>query len=555
MAQANESIARKCQAESQGVPVGERSNMIRACVKREKEKERQKQIQSLMENVITCSKNLKAKYNMTESTVESSESEEEEDSENSDNELTIVKLKEDCKKEKESAEECCSNPNSCNGMALDLVQHVAPLAPALLSAYKSYQISDDASKGHLTHQQTVDELCKAQNTASVGAFGTGLMSQLGPLFQKTCGKQIKKCKSACNSRMEAFKQDFMKCYSKILPNENILTMIRFAQKQCFDIADLKTETFEFDEREQFIENPKNNKCVFLPNENEGFVPASLGQSTPEESTALAWLLYVAKAYENTSKSGAGLSDNSDEEDIIDCGHQPNRVLAPSSNPSGSAPIPAPAFQICQQAVDYAVNETPPPMPGNNQANQPGNIQPAGALAGHTKSSNLSSLQVPSSEDCQYGVVDAAKLEECQIADGGLEEDFDTNKRPGLATKNIPSWQKGGSGSVGGSPGGGVPGAGSLAGNDSSREAGNTMYPYSGDMSAGANFSDNVSGALPYGASSGHPPHRKLAENSKDMNLEGMGVPPLAEENSGGEKSIFQMASDRIQNFCSDYSCE
>ena len=221
-----------------------------------------------MKNVITCSENLKADYNITESTVESSENTEEEDSESSGDELTIVKLKEDCKKEKESTEECCSNPNSCNGIALDLAQYVAPLAPALLGAYKSYKISDDASKGHLTHQQTVDELCKAQNTASIGAFGTGLMSQLSPLFQKTCGKGIKKCKEVCNSHVEAFKQGFMKCYSKILPNKNISAMISSAKK-CFKIENsLKDETFEFNNQTGFIEEKLIKRCVFSI--NEGF---------------------------------------------------------------------------------------------------------------------------------------------------------------------------------------------------------------------------------------------------------------------------------------------
>ena len=517
-------------------------------------------IQKAMVSVITCSNQLKKKYDIKESAVDSEKNKksgkaEDEAPTGSISDLTIHGLKEDCQKEKQSAEECCSNPNSCNGMALDLAQHVAPLAPALFSAYKSYKISDDASKGELTHQETVNKLCNAQNTASLGAFGSGLLSQLSPLFQKTCGKQISKCKSACNNKVDEFKKDFVKCYSPLFPKEDIFAMIK-SSKQCFDIDnDLLHEDFDFkkDSSGWWHIQEKESKCQFSL--DKGFVPAPSADKDKYQKTALALLLYVAKAYKNTAKNKASLSTKSNEEEIIDCGHQPKRVLAPSSRPG--APVPPPAIQVCRQAVDYAVNNTPPPaMPGKTSTNQPGHVGPAGSLAGDTRGANLSSLGAPANEECQYGVVDSAKLEECETLDLG-EEDFDLEKKPGLA-KNPPSWQngKGGGSSSGGGGGNMGGGVGSLAGDDSSKE-GDGMYPYSGDMSENPNFSSHGGyGSEVYpNSQAGNPPHRQLAENLEDKGLDGMENPLLDEENPTGEKSIFQLASERIQNFCNDYFCD
>ena len=531
-------------------------NKIEGCLNKEKEK-----INKIMKNAIKCSKNLISKYDIKESGQESveasSEDEDDEDEPRRNSNLAVSELKNRCEQEKQSAEECCNNPNSCNGFALDLAQYVAPLTPALLGAYKSYKISDDASKGNLTHQEATNKLCNAQNTVQLSMFGTSLMSQLTPIMQKTCGQQIKKCRQKCNSFIDEFKEDFTKCYSRLLPQKDISAMIKFA-KDCFEFENLNHETIEF-ENEVFKKEDRENKCDFSTSANEGFIPKSspFDNSEKYQNTALAKLLYTAKAYQQTTKNQVNLlSDKSNEKEIIDCGKQPNRVLTSSNRPG--SPVPPPAIQICQQAIDHAVNNTsPPPMPGPNAGNNPGNIGQVGGLAGDTRGSQLSSLNVPSGEECQYGVVDSATLENCPIDDGGLEEDFDVNKRPGLA-KNLPGFKNGGgsggSSGSGGGGGGSIGGGGGLAGDSSYPGGYGRGSSYAGDMSVGAGFPSGYESSS-YGGDGGSNsfPNRKVAENSNDMDSDGMEFPEN-EENPNEEKSIFQIASERIQNFCDDYSC-
>ena len=51
-----------------------------------------------------------------------------------DEDKAYLSLKEACEKDKEPAEECCSSPKRCAGLAMDLVKGVGPLLPALFSA-------------------------------------------------------------------------------------------------------------------------------------------------------------------------------------------------------------------------------------------------------------------------------------------------------------------------------------------------------------------------------------------------------------------------------------
>ena len=564
MAQANEIINEECAQEAKNHSEEKQSEFIEKCKTNKKQ-----QIENLMIGSINCSNSLKEYYNIEESAVDnSSKNKDDENSPGNEEKLMIVKLKKDCGKEKQAATACCSNPNSCNGFAADLAQHLLPLTPALLSAYKSYKISDDANKGELTHEEAVNKMCNASNQVQLGVFGTSLLSQLAPMFQKTCGKQIAKCKESCNNHVTSFKQRFKKCYSKLFPNKSIQQiqqMVQWAQKKCFDI-DLDTESFidDFPIRDT---NRKSNdviksalKCDFSL--SRGFKEAKKREEKDEESyqsyqrVALSQLLYIAKAYKNTSKNKTSrLSDNSDEEEVIDCSHQPKRVLDSSHRPGG--PISPPAISLCQQSMDHAVNNTPPPaMPGGGGANQPGNVSSTGSLTGNTRGANLAPLQVPAGEECQYGALDVESLENCPLPLG--DEDFDVNKKPSLA-KNIPSWEKGGgSGGSSGSGGGGIGsgGSGSLGGDTPSYGSGSMYPPYAGDMSAGSGFSDSGYNMISGGDGNSASPSREVSGNSdSDRKLDGVEMPFGEEGNPNEEKSIFQIASERIQNFCGDYSCD
>ena len=564
MAQSNSSsnpvIKEECDSQSSAITdQALKKADIQTCIKSAQEEQH-----NIMSNAITCSLNLVDKYELDEEALKNSSSEDSEIEED-EYKVTLVKLKKDCRKEKQSTEECCSNPNSCNG--LSFMQNILPVVPALYSAYKSYKISDSASKGELTHQEAMDKMCNAQNIAAMGSFGMGLMSQLGSAFKKTCGDKIAKCKTACNSKVDEFKKDFKNCYAKLIPNKkNIRSMVSYAQKNCFDIDSLKNETFEFKpNNEALITNPKENKCFFSTG-GKGFQhkPDEPDNKDDNQNSALAWLLYIAQAYQNTSiNQVARLDDKSNEEQIIDCGNQPNRTLASSSKPAG--PISPPAVQMCKQAVDYAVKNSgnSPPMPSASSTGNQGQMQQIGSLAGNTNTqgARLGALQVPKAEECEYGIVDSAKLEECNAGGALTEEDFETSRGgPGLA-KNLPGWESGGGGSPGSSSGGGgigggLGGAGSLGGDDPSIRGGGSPYGYNGDMSAGANFGRDGF-ATPYGSEggSGGVSQRDIAESSGDTMLDRSERPFEDEQDSSSGKSIFQLASERIQTFCVDHFCD
>ena len=562
---ATQSIEEACKKKFPQEQIKQQENCIQT--------ERKKQ-SDLMVKTINCSIKLANKYEMEEDTLEksSSKDEDEYEEEEMDNHVILVKLQKDCSKEKQSATECCSNPNSCNGFALDLAQHVLPLAPALYGAYKSYKISDEANdkmsqeglsaeEAKKIDQEIRDKMCNAKNTATMGAFATGLLSQLAPMFQKSCGKRIAKCKKACNSKVDQFKQDFRNCYKDILPNKNISQMRQFVQKYCFNInANLKDQSFELEPNNNVhFTYPEKNYCFFSIH-GKGFERSNSQELNPSkvDSSALAWLLYIAKAYQNTSIKEKKLSDNSDEEEIIDCGDQPNRMLANSSKPGG--PLPPPAIEICRRALEQAVNPqgNPPPKLPVNSARNPNAVQQAGLLAGNTTGGDAGRLQIPpGEEECEYGVVDSAKLEECRALGSNTDEDFETKNRPSLA-KNLPTWKNGGSGgsSGAGGGGGGIPGgAGALGGNDDSKGRSTPYGPYNGNMNTGANFGgDGFSGPYPgsEGGSRGGG-ERDIAESDDDPMLDQ--EMPLEEPYGDDEKTIFQIASERIQVFCVDNSCD
>ena len=557
----------ECQIKIQFVPIeisGTYEANIAKCIK---EKQAAAAEAEAMDVAIQCLEGMINDYDIN---VKSSKDEKEDEDEKSSSEALIVaKLKESCQQKKQSAEQCCSNPNSCNGFGMDLVQHVLPMAPGLYGAYKSYKISGEASKGKISYQDFQKKMCDANNKASLGVFATNLLSQLMPMFQKTCGKSIKKCKQACNREIDAFKLEFKNCYARLFPDKEISDSIRLAKK-CFDITDLKDEDFDDDKNYEVLKDNENHiyknivesasaatstpvyKCDYLS--DKGIQEATPPQQQPSlQVVALSRLLYIAKAYKLTTKDNSLLSESSNEKEIVDCHKQPNRVLTSSYQPGG--PVPPPLVQMCEQAVDYAVNKRPPPM-AKGKSNDTSGIA---SFAGNTDNGPGpgSSLQIPSGEECQYGVLDAESLEKCLTGAGDGEDDFSTNKKPSLAD-NPPGWKsgEGSSGSSGDNGGIGGAGLGSLAGDTGSSRDGSMYPPYSGDMSSSAGFIDSDFDSMAYGqGDSNGPAYRSPSEKSEDDADFTSDDMPFGEENLDGGKSIFQLASERIQSFCSDYSCD
>ena len=548
--------------------IKEGATFIKECVK-EKEKKQQQQQQQMLSEGIDCLQKLKNQFRISEVTVEKTRDDElKEDVTKIEDAIIINNLKASCQKAKSSTEECCSNPNACNGFGRDLVQHVLPLAPALVSTYKSYKISDDANKGNLTHEEAANKMCNASNQIAVGTFGANLLQQLMPMFKKTCGKRIKQCKQECNNSIGKFQEAFKYCYVKLFPKDRNVFQVIKRSKECLESDNnLQSETFDDDLFNNvqisgkllsgLNSNSKKYQCNY--SSAKGFEKINSNRSNnnyPFEITFLSEILYIAKAYQNTTKEQKyKLSDNSNEKHIVDCHNQPNRVLESSYQPG--APIPGPAIQLCKAAVETAVNGTPPPPspPPMGTGQKTANIGSVGTLTGNTPKPGYTSLQVPDGKECEYGALDSETLKEC-LRDDTDEPEFETNNRPGLAT-NLPGFKGNSGGSGGGGSGGGGIGAGglgSLAGNSDPSGSGSMYPPYSGDMSSSADFGDGDFGGAPYGegALAGNLPYRDLAEESStDTGL--AGDMPF-EEGGFGEKTIFQMASERIQNFCSGRSC-
>ncbi|MCY4321908.1 MAG: hypothetical protein OXC37_05880 [Bdellovibrionaceae bacterium] len=492
-----------------------------------------------------------------------------------DDEFYVVsKLKKDCKEEKEKATACCINPNACNGFALDIAQYVLPLAPSLLSAFESYNISSKASGGELTQQEAINKMCSAQNTVALGAFGTTLMNQLSPIFQKNCAKRIASCEEACNEDIDTFKSDFMKVYSTLFPNFKIVQQIvGFVKQKCFDIQNKLSEieiAINNQANDRFsIDNGTTNECNFIFNSKDKSVRVTDNQTTStfdqqgdivipmgnKGTDIMESILYVAKAYQNTTKDRKyQLTNNSTEEEIVKCGNQPDRVL--DSSPKPGQPVSTPAIQICQQAFDHALNKSPSPPHIVDSGNKP-NIGVNNFAGDRTNQNPTNTLSIPEGEDCEYGVLSAESLENCPI--GLADEDFNLNNKPSLAKG--PQWADSNAG--GGSPGpggggGGIPSSGSLAGNTPS-VGGPRSYPsYRGPADLNAGFGNNPAYPPSYRnerGGMGLPNNRLPSDDPKaKMPLNNGNMPFPMDENSN-EKSIFQLASDRIQNFCMDYSCD
>ena len=492
-----------------------------------------------------------------------------------DEEIHVISsIKQNCETAKQPATQCCSNPNSCNGLALDLAQYVAPLTPALYGAYKSYKISKESSKD-LSHEETVNKMCNVHNTVQMGGFMAGLLSQLTPLFKKHCSDKISKCEKQCNKELELFRNDFKKCFSG--NKKSAKEIITFALR-CVGLSKIRdiSETQINSITKKNIDPDEDNSGVktctqagitycYMPTsvfttkesannkEETDAEKKDLINNCPPEKISfkknpeeIKVILKVAKAYSNSTKNKKhSLSANSNEREIVHCSHQPDRVLTSSERPGG--PVPPPAIQICRQAVNQALEKSHSPSPHITQGS-PTQQPNASFTGGETKKHGSSHpLLVPPGEEKKYGLQPEPD-----------DEEFDsTSNKPSLA-KKLPGWKPGSSGSPsGGSSGGGLAGGGGAGGYSSNGDedsppsyaslAGGTPDMFSG---GGSEFPSGSSYSSMGSPSSG----RKLADGGpSNLELKDMALDLDPKEETQG-KSIFQMASQRIKQFCADYSC-
>lgn len=449
-----------------------------------------------------------------------------------------LSIKSDCKEYKADATECCNNPNNCAGLMMDVAKTAGPALPGLYSAYKAYENSEKASEAELSHEEIQSKICDTNNKAALGGFAAQLFSQMSTMFETTCKDKIEDCKDDCNGQIGNFRETFKRCFSHVPSGGTVEGLIDIA-KQCGKIEDVKD--FPINNSKEIKKTDSRTVACLL--DTSGKVVESDQINCKEfkciKKQDIQYILMFAKAYKNSSAIESltlnkmeGLSENSDEKKIVNCSRQPDRVVTPRNNPG--APVPPPHLRMCYAVTDSFQNGSPPPpMPGNS----PGDVvDSTGSLAGQ--------LTTPEGhpdwmyETKGYGIVD------------------DYVPPPKSWPNRVASSPGGSSNSPAASVAGASPGAGGLG--PSSKEKAGSGYPPLRSGSAYDSFSGGSGGFQnPANSGTSGSPYRQAA--SKDEKGLGKVKPfPGKDENKdmnpNEADSIFQIASRRIQTFCSDHSC-
>ena len=469
-------------------------------------------------------------------------------------------LHEHCQSAKKKAKTCCEDPNACANIGAAIAKGALVLSPTILTTINQYKVSKEVSNSEgLTLQEKADKLCAADNKALMGKFGSDLIGQLMPLFEKSCGNRIKTCKQKCDPAVKGFQQDFKAAYNHVITGGyNIKSSVQLA-KTCLygeDSEEFESIVFDTLDNPQQIDQKKSFKVkgnYFIANNisNENcswdLRTNSIVENSNDKSSIkfFSQVLFYAKAYHNTMKKKKQ-SFAFNEKEIIDCGNIPNRVVTSSKNPLG--PITPPMRKACKQIVQQVGGNPIAPLPGSA-----GNVRNSsfgmGSLHGNNPNTGAHPLLFSSQDtDDDLGLID-----------GLLDSNFGDKPKPSPSEKPPGFTSSKGSGSMaGGSPGGGggSPGGG---GGSPGAEGG---YPYEDDTSIGS-----FGGGFPGGSyadssypmdSAGDGAYLGNRETASNKDNEGYEESSFDGDNdfieTEGDGSIFDMASQKIQFFCSNLKC-
>jgi len=459
-----------------------------------------------------------------------------------------LSIRDECGKYKAKATECCINPNQCTGLLTSLAQNAAPVLPALYGAYKAFEVSDEARKGKYSREEAAAKMCDARNEAVMGSYLAGILSQLGTFLQKTCKDKIKKCQAQCNAEIQAFREDF-RYYFSIIPRDTVEEITAFA-KECNEKANngpiINDDAINLNAIRSFANNEM--ECSLEGERDPSFISVS--------KKDIGYILLFAKAYANSSAIEEGkeliFSEKSDEKQIVDCSKQKDRAVASRNSPT---PVSQGVISLCQQMAKQVIENPTPPPP--NPVSVPNDPIQTSALTGSSLDKPGKGSPLFMDPNSSYGI-----LPDPEDIDDSLP---DSSKRPPLSSgfKSGFSGNSGGPGGSGGSFGGAgasLPGGGS---NNSSGEDGledSEADPNTNGGSIPASFAG--SGDYPssfggggYGDSYSKRPVATLSSKSPN-DIDSMSSSGNDEKNLDTKdgKSIFQLASQRIQQFCSDHSC-
>ena len=465
-----------------------------------------------------------------------------------------LSIRDKCEKHKAKARECCINPNQCSGLLSSLTQNAAPVLPALYGAYKAFEISDDARKEKFSREEAAAKMCDAKNQAVMGGYLAGVLSQLGTFLQKTCKDKIQKCQAQCNGEIEAFREDFREYFFPIIPR-NTEEIIAFA-KDCNETTkEVRKGVINF--------FPIEDDQINL-NAISGLVGdmscLSGNKSINISRKDMGYILLFAKAYANSSAiedKELMFSEKSDEKQIVDCSKQKDRVVTSRNRPG--APVPQGAISLCQQIAKQVIENpqppsAPPPLPGSASPDDP--LHTSTLTGGDLNKSGKSPFFMDPNEP--YGILDDDDISDDDIPN--------SSRRPPLSQKP-PGWSNGsgsssnsGGGPIGGGPTGGGPTGG---GSDDSPDEDDSEDSDSGFDSDGGSIPASFAGSGDYPSSfagggygnsySQRPVAALSSDSSKDMDAMSLGNDEKNSNTKDG-KSIFQLATQRIQQFCSDRSC-
>ena len=434
-----------------------------------------------------------------------------------------------CMKAQEKAQTCCFNPEKCpyehTRIARQVLQVAAPLAAAFATQIGSIKAA--------TGKWDPYKYCQFNNIKGLMETGSATTVNMLSLMKKGCGAGEKSCVKECGGEIKDFKEDLEACFDPIAEF--------LGRKKGLSISEIKALL------EKGFEDQTEDPLLAYKIQ----LWSSQANSSPAAELKDAVNKKANDAYYGISKSpgGKNLRNGAESSDIVDCGES-NRKFSHMQNTGDPALLKPFMMSFCQKVGE----QTPPrkiasPLRPSLLGSPQGGADTSAAFTGSDSSPGNFKSSFPGGPGAAPAVSDD------DLPLGG------DDKNPGPLVGSGLTYPGGSPGGSGSGPGGGF--AGSDSGGED-EEGEEEDYPGEGFGSndgygfqppeawEGGAFAggDSYGGGLAMdgpGGGDGSGFGRRKEKDSKDG-----GSPDLKKylpDNLDPDMSIFQIMSDRIQEFC------
>ena len=438
-------------------------------------------------------------------------------------------IKSRCLKHQKEGETCCYNPDKCAPVAKQALKIAAPLASAFAIQIGSIKAA--------TGKWDPYKYCQFNNIRGLMETGSNSAVAMLDLMERGCGYGEKQCEKNCGREVEKFKGEAEKCFGVIAALFGLDSGIGSVLRKLGD---------ETGDDEEMKKNPPNREGLSAA-QQEAYKTAR--NKKWDESPIPGQLRDVGKAYREESK-GDRMRDNMKASDFVSCG-EANRKFSHMRRTGNPALLRPFMMSFCQKMGEI----TPPDKPSARRP--PGSPAATGGPGGAPSSADMTG------DEDNRGTVSIPQGP--GAATQVPEDDFpsEDKDKPG-EVKASGFGYPGTGGGPGGGPGGGLPGGDFGGGEDDEGEEEEEeeeegygsgpgygipeSFEGGGDFAGGDSYIGGAGGGLGPGGGGGYT-RDGGGDKDGDKDGEGLDMKKYIPQHLDPDMSIFQMMSQRIQEYC------